>query len=95
MTTAPNLVRSTQWAGTRAGDPVVVNLARERRQSWVFVAHVANSANGEEWIEVRGGRAGEAKTRSFRPDLIYAREALRGSRLVGLPLVDAPRLDLV
>lgn len=74
---------------------MVVNLPRERRQSWVFVAHVANSANGEEWIEVRGGRTGEAKTRSFRTDLIYAREAMRGSRLVGLPLVDAPRLDLV
>lgn len=73
----------------------MVNLARERRQSWVFVAHVRNLANGEEWIEVRGGRAGEAKTRSFRPDLIYAGEALKGSRLVGLPLAEAPRLDLV
>jgi hypothetical protein len=95
VTTAPNLVRSTHWAGTRVGDPVVVNLPRERRQSWVFVAHVANLANGEEWIEVRGGRSGEAKTRSFRPELIYAREALKGSRLVGQSLVDAPRLDIL
>ena len=70
-----------------------MNLSRERRQSWVFVAHVANLANGEEGIEVRGGRAGEAKTRSFRPDLIYSIGALKGSRLVGPPLVDAPRLD--
>ena len=71
-----------------------MNLARERRQSWVLVAHVVNLANGEEWIEVRGGRAGEAKTRSFRPDLIYAHGAVEGSRLVGSRLVDAPRLDL-
>ena len=74
---------------------MVVNLPRERRQSWVFVAHVSNTVNGEEWIEVRGGRVGEAKTRSFRPNLIYAREAMKGLRIVGLPLVDAPRFDLV
>ena len=93
MTTS-NLVRSTRWAGTRPGDAVVVNLPRERRQHWVFVAHVVNAASGEEWVEVRGGRSGEAKTRSFRTELIYPREALRGSRLLGQPLVDAPRLDL-
>ena len=94
MSISSNLVRSTRWAGLRPGDDVVVALPREKRQRWVFVAHVANPANAEEWIEVRGGRPGESKTRSFRPELIYSREALRGSRLRGLPLVEAPRLDL-
>ena len=94
MVITSNLVRTTRWAGTRPGDAVVVNLPRERRQHWVFVAHVLNAASGEEWVEVRGGRRGEAKTRSFRTDLIYARGALQGSRLIGQPLVDAPRLDL-
>ena len=94
MTITSNLVRSSHWAGTRPGDAVIVNLARERRQKWVFVAHVLNAATGEEWVEVRGGRNGESKTRSFRTELIYPPEARRGSRLLGQPLVDAPRLDL-
>ncbi|MGC1420484.1 MAG: hypothetical protein WA786_10255 [Acidimicrobiales bacterium] len=90
-----NLVRSTQWAGLRSGDVVVVDGVKERRQSWVFVAHVLNEATSEEWIDVRGGRVGEAKGRSFRPELIYPSGAKRGSRLVGLPLAVAPQLPLV
>jgi hypothetical protein len=89
-----NLVRSTQWAGVQAGDAVVVDGVRERRQSWVFVAHVRNEATSEEWIDVRGGRVGEAKGRSFRPELIYPGGAKRGSRLVGLPLAVAPQFEL-
>jgi hypothetical protein len=87
-----NLVRSTHWAGLRAGDEVVVDGVKERRQHWVFVAHVMNEATGDEWIDVRGGRIGEAKGRSFRAELIYASGAKRGSRLNGLPLVFAPQL---
>ncbi len=89
-----NLVRSTQWAGLQAGDVVVVDGVKERRQSWVFVAHVLNEATSEEWVDVRGGRVGEAKGRSFRPELIYPGGAKRGSRLVGLPLAVAPQLPL-
>ena len=89
-----NLVRSTQWAGLQAGDVVVVDGVKERRQNWVFVAHVLNEATSEEWVDVRGGRAGEAKRRSFRPELIYPGGAKRGSRLVGLPLAVAPQLAL-
>jgi hypothetical protein len=89
-----NLVRTTRWAGLRVGDVVVVDGVKERRQHWVFVAHVLNEATGDEWIDVRGGRTGESKGRSFRPDLIYPNGAKRGSRLVGLPLSLAPQLQI-
>lgn len=78
----------------RAGDPVVVDGPRERRQQWVFVAHVMNLATNEEWVEVRGGRQGEAKGRSFRTEVIYPRGARRGSRLVGPSLAMAPQFAL-
>ncbi|HTB08964.1 MAG TPA: hypothetical protein VK704_04055 [Acidimicrobiales bacterium] len=86
------IVRSSAWNGVRDGDPVVVDAPKERRQHFTFVAHVVNEATGEEWIEVRGGRVGEAKGRSFRPDLIYPGEARKGARLVGLSLASAPKL---
>ena len=86
------IVRSSTWNGVRDGDPVVVDAPKERRQHFTFVAHVVNEATGEEWIEVRGGRVGEAKGRSFRPDLIYPGEARKGARLVGLSLASAPKL---
>ena len=94
VTQVGNLVRSTRWAGLREGDPVVVDGVRERRQSWVFVAHVSNRATGDEWVEVRGGRPGEAKGRSFRPELIYPSNAKRGARLVGHSLAVAPQFPL-
>ena len=89
-----NLVRATHWHGVKTGDAVVVDGAKERRQHWVFVAHVRNESNNEEWIEVRGGRTGEAKSRSFRPDAIYPPGAKRGARLTGLPLAVAPQLPI-
>lgn len=87
-------MRSTRWAGVQAGDSVVVDGLKERRQHWVFVAHVRNEATSEEWVEVRGGRPGEAKGRSFRPEVIFPGNAKRGSRLVGMSLDRAPRLPL-
>jgi len=89
-----NLVRSTRWNGVTYGEPVVVDGAKERRQSWVFVAHVRNELTGDEWIEVRGGRRGEAKGRSFRPEMIFPAGSKKGSRLVGMSLFSAPRLPL-
>ncbi len=89
-----NLVRTTNWAGVTYGDAVIVDGVKERRQSWVFVAHVFNEATNEEWIDVRGGRTGEAKGRSFRPELIYPASAKKGPRLVGLPLAIAPQLPI-
>jgi hypothetical protein len=76
------------------GDAVVVDGAKERRQQWVFLAHVLNEDTGDEWIEVRGGRVGEAKGRSFRPELIYPMGAKKGARLVGLSLAFAPQLPM-
>jgi hypothetical protein len=40
-----NLVRASQWHGVTTGDAVVVDGVKERRQHWVFVAHVLNESN--------------------------------------------------
>lgn len=92
VTRQGHLVRSTKWAGLSTGDPVVVDGVKERRQSWVFVAHVTNTQTNEEWVEVRGGRSGEAKGRSFRPDVIFPSNAKKGARVIGQSLADAPQL---
>ncbi|NNN01347.1 MAG: hypothetical protein HKL86_05915 [Acidimicrobiaceae bacterium] len=89
-----NLVRTSRWNGVRSGDAVVVSSTKELRSSWVFVAHVQNEATGDQWVEVRGGRAGEAKGRSFRPELIFPANARRGSRVVGMSLAQAPQLPI-
>jgi len=89
-----NLLRTPTWNGVKAGDAVIVDGAKERRQQWVFVAHVLNEVTNEEWIEVRGGRVGEAKGRSFRPELIYPISAKKGAKLVGLSLAEAPQLSI-
>lgn len=94
VTRQGHLVRSTQWAGLSTGERVVVDGVKERRQLWVFVAHVTNTATDEEWIEVRGGRIGEAKSRSFRPEVIFPSTAKKGGRIVGPSLCDAPQLPL-
>jgi hypothetical protein len=88
------IVRASAWHGVRAGDPIVVNAPKERRQQWIFVAHVLNEATGDEWVEVRGGRVGESKGRSFLPELIYPSGARKGLRVVGLSLATAPQLAL-
>jgi len=92
VTRQGNLQRSTQWSGLRTGDAVLVNLERERRHKWVFVAHVKNTVSNEEWIEVRGGKSGDTKTRSFRCDAIFPAAAKKGAKIVGLSLQEAPQL---
>jgi hypothetical protein len=94
MTRQGPLVRTSNWAGVTRGDPVVVDGVKERRQQWVFVAHVLNEQTGDEWVEVRGGRQGEAKGRSFRPEMIYPLTARKGARLVGQSLAVAPQLPI-
>jgi hypothetical protein len=94
VTSTGPLVRSTSWNGVVAGDAVVVNSPKELRQKWIFVAHVTHRESGEEWIEVRGGREGEMKGRSFRPELIYPSHAKRGSQLRTPSLAEAPQLPL-
>jgi hypothetical protein len=86
--------RSTFWNGVGKGERVVVNGVKERRQQWVFVAHVRNEDTGDEWVEVRGGRPGESKTRAFRTELIHPWSTKKGSRAVGPSLVAAPRLAI-
>lgn len=66
------LVRTATWAGLRPGDPVDVVGTRMRRATWTFVAHVRNSATGDEWVEVVGGRQGQRAVRSFRPEQVFA-----------------------
>ena len=73
---------------------MVVDGAKERRQYWIFVAHVRNEATGEEWVDVRGGRTGEAKNRSFRVEQIYPAHAKRGAKIVGPSLEQAPQFQL-
>jgi hypothetical protein len=90
---ASALVRSAQWAGLGPGDPLEVRGTRLRSASWTFVAHVVNSATGEEWIEVVGGKPGDRKVRSFRLEQIYPAggQKNRGARA---PLAQSPQLPL-
>lgn len=86
-----DLQRATHWAGLSPGDPVQVEGTRLRSASWAFVAHVTNTESGEQWIEVVGGRTGDRKVRSFRPDQLYAVSARPGR---DPSLADAPGLPL-
>jgi len=73
---------------------VVITGTRLRSASWTFVAHVANTATGDESIEVVGGRPGDRKIRSFRPEQVFPPSA-RGRPGSGPPsLADAPQLPL-
>ncbi|HEY5303573.1 MAG TPA: hypothetical protein VIJ86_05905 [Acidimicrobiales bacterium] len=94
VTRQGHLLRSTKWAGLVTGDAVVVDGVKERRLSWVFVAHVTNAHTNEEWVEVRGGRNGEMKGRSFRPEMIFPVAAKKGGRIVGQSFASAPQLPL-
>lgn len=101
---ASHLRRSPRWNGLRAGDPVVVSGLRARGMAWEFRAHVVNEHNGDESIEVVGGRPGDRTVRSFDPHRIFAvtgrRAGPRGGAArsaasgQGLSLADAPQLPL-
>ncbi len=70
-----------------------------RGATWEFRAHVVNTHNGTESIEVVGGRPGDRTIRSFGPERIFA---VRGRRPTGaaaatageLSLAEAPQLPL-
>ena len=70
-----------------------------RGATWTFRAHVVNTHNGTESIEVLGGRPGDRTIRSFGPDRIFA---VTGKRSKGsakatagqLSLAEAPQLPL-
>ena len=94
-----HLERSETWNGLRAGDRVVVSGLSMRGAVWTFRAHIVNTNNGTESIEVIGGRPGDRTIRSFGPERIYAATG-KGSKgsakaAVGQPsLAEAPRLPL-
>jgi hypothetical protein len=94
-------VRSDTWNGLRAGDRVRVSGLPLRGAEWRFRAHVLNSHNGSESVEVAGGRLGENKIRSFGPERIFAVTGKKAGRGGGgsiapgeLSLADAPQLPL-
>ena len=90
-----NLRRSAAWAGLRRGDAVSVTGTRIRFASWEFIAHVRNVATGEEWVEVVGGKPGDRKVRSFRPDQVFPPPRRGGPGASDPSLAEAPRLPLL
>jgi len=91
-----HLDRATTWAGLHPGDPVTVAGTRLRSATWSFVAHVRNTDTGDEWVEVVGGRPGDRKLRSFRPEQVFppnAKPGTAGAAAKGpASLADAPQL---
>lgn len=86
-----HLQRSDRWNGLRRGDPVDIDGVAGRGLAWTFQAHVHNSRNGTEAVEVLGGRPGQQHVRSFRPDQVFP----AGGRRRGAPSLDeAPQLPL-
>ncbi len=71
-----------------------------RGATWEFRAHVRNTNNGTESVEVVGGRPGDRTVRSFEPERIFPvsagrRGGRRGAAPDGVPsLADAPQLPL-
>ena len=82
------VVRHATWAGLRAGDRVEIDDPRARRGSFEFVAYVVHSGSGASWVEVVGGKRGDRKLWSFKPELVFA----PGTRGRGPSLDEAPRL---
>ena len=66
-----HLRRTDRWNGLRAGDPIAIAGLKIRGAQWWFRAHVRNERTGAESIEVVGGRTGDRKIRSFRPEQVY------------------------
>ncbi len=91
--TPSHLRRSPAWSGLCEGDPVDVLDPREAASNWRFVAHVTNTKTGEEWVEVVGGRKGDERRRSFRPDQLYPHRSVRGGAPTAASLTEAPRLS--
>jgi hypothetical protein len=92
--TSSNLRHASTWAGLHRGDAVEVTDTRLRSAKWEFIAHVRNVVTGDEWIEVVGGRSGDRKLRSFRPERVFAPAPKKRSAGPRSSLADAPRLPL-
>lgn len=86
-----HLQRRESWNGLRLGDPVEIAGPVARGATWRFQAHVRNTRNGTESVEVVGGGPGEHHVRSFLPEQVFP----VGARRRGVPsLADAPQLPL-
>ena len=86
-----HLERSDSWNGLRPGDAVEISGPSARSASWRFQAHVRNTRNGAESVEVVGGGPGEHHVRSFLPEQVFP----LGAKRRGDPsLADAPQLPL-
>lgn len=68
---------------------------RLRSATWSFVAFVRNTRTGDEWVEVVGGKPGDRKTRSFRPEQVYPPGKRRAGGADRASLADAPQLPLL
>ncbi len=86
--------RATSWSGLRAGDPIDVEGVPGRGITFTFLAHVTNRATNETWVEAVGGRDGRRDVRSFRPEQIFPRGALK-KKGTGLSLAEQPGLPLI
>jgi len=82
--------RSSSWAGVHPGDPVEIDDPRARRASFEFVAFVEHLESGVASVEVVGGRKGDRKLWSFRPEQVF----VPGTRGKALSLADAPQLPM-
>lgn len=68
----PDHIRRVEhWHGLHRGDPVDIDGVAGRDLHWTFQAHVTNTRNGSETVEVLGGRPGHQLVRSFRPDQVF------------------------
>ncbi len=80
---------------------MIVSGLGTRGADWEFRAHVLNTHNGTESVEVLGGRPGDRRIRSFEPGRIFAvtrrqQGRGRGDRAIAgeLSVADAPQLPL-
>ena len=86
-----HLERREAWGGLRRGDPVEIDGPVPRGAAWRFLGFVRNERNGTESVEVIGGRPGEDRVRSFRPEQVFP---LGGRKAGRASLADAPQLPL-
>jgi hypothetical protein len=82
--------RTTSWAGLHAGDAVEIDDPRARRSTFAFVALVEHLESGASWVEVVGGKRGDRKLWSFRPEQVFR----PGGKGRGLSLAEEPGLPL-
>jgi len=86
-----HLQRIEEWNGLHRGDAVEIDGPVLRGATWRFLGFVRNVRNGAESVEVIGGRPGEDRVRSFRPEQVFP---VGGRRRGRASLADAPQLPL-